>query len=311
MSRNRVRLSSGRTLAFDFARASGAEDTVPLKVALTSESVGLLSFGRHPTDATIGSEDFAIAGPQSIRLQLQVPAGATSARLQVDVRLDLEHGESGIVRCRISDGAVEGETAAETGASSVLLADSHGPGIDDWLAGTAEFATLLPEVTHREPVPSDRDPIPAPFDNTYNQNERTVFHTRIKYHRDDDFLVHFMLDDAASSSLDVAWTDLLTSFDYHDEYLQFVARKYDVDLGGRTIAELDDMWIESLPDEPRAYFAALRDEYRTMHAALEAAETGHVEDVLEFADAPGVARFRVMSNNDCGNSIQLCETTTT
>ena len=106
-------------------------------------------------------------------------------------------GRTRIVRCRISDGEVAGETAAEVRDTSTLLGNPASPAVAEWQAGVAEFARLLPEVSHREPTPSDRDPIPLPFDNTYNMPERNHFHTTIKYHRDDRFLVEHVLDDAA------------------------------------------------------------------------------------------------------------------
>ena len=51
-----------------------------------------------------------------------------------------------------------------------------------------------------------------------------MFHYVIKYHRDDRFLVTHILDDPTRRRLDQAWTDLLTSFEYHDAYLRFVGR---------------------------------------------------------------------------------------
>ena len=47
-----------------------------------------------------------------------------------------------------------------------------------------------------EAAPSDKDPIPEPFSNVYNQPERDHFHTKAKYYRTDSFLVEHILDDA-------------------------------------------------------------------------------------------------------------------
>ena len=125
-----------------------------------------------------------------------------SAQLVVDVELDTAVGGSGIVRCRIANGEAEGETAAEVGDTSTLLADPADPRVAEWRAGVEEFARLVPEVSHREPAPSDRDPIPAPFDNAYNKPERNHFHSAIKYHRDDAFFVEHIADDET----DAGWT---------------------------------------------------------------------------------------------------------
>src|SRR5690606_17836757 len=102
-----------------------------------------------------------------------------------------------------------------------------------------------------EPAPSDRDPIPAPFDNTYNARERDYFHYRVKYARQDDFLLEKVLDAVTRERLDQAWADLLASFDYHNDFLIFVANKFGIDLAGRTIESLDEAWIDALPSEPR------------------------------------------------------------
>jgi hypothetical protein len=262
-------------------RRSGYE---PLVSHLAPESLRLLDAGKHPTGAAIGKNDFAIRGETTIPVKLLVPPGTTSAQLFVDVELDVEHGADRIVRCRIADGEVEGETAAEVGDSSALLANPRSPAVADWKQGVAEFARLLPEVSQREPAPSDRDPIPPPFDNTYNMPERNHFHIAIKYHRDDSFLVQTMLDDATRQRLDHAWTDLLTSFEYHDANLRFVAKKFAIVLGDKGIADLDRDTIDRLPAEPRSFIKLLHDEYRTMQQSLRAAEPGHIEDVLRLAE---------------------------
>ncbi len=217
-------------------------------------------------------------------IEFTVPDGAIQARLFVNVELDLQHGNDYVVRCVISDGEIEGETAAETGTVSALLADPNGSAFAAWKQGALEFARKLPEVSQREPAPSDRDPIPAPWDNTYNTAERNRFHYVIKYHRDDDFLVRHVLDDATRRTLDQAWTDLTSSFDYHDVYFRFVVEKYGLDLNGRGIAELQPDQIDRLGTEPRGYVQRLRDDYQQNQRALAAARPGHVEDALRLAE---------------------------
>ena len=185
-----------------------------------------LAFGKHPRGGAIGDGDFAIAGEAAVPVSLRIPdgmvVGPAVRRCGVGHRA---RGGSGIVRCRVADGEAEGETAAEVGDTSTLLADPESPLVAEWRAGVEEFARLLPEVSHREPAPSDRDPIPAPFDTTYNKPERNHFHSAIKYHRDDAFFVEHVADDATRRRLDQAWTDLLTSFEYHDANLRFVAEE--------------------------------------------------------------------------------------
>ena len=52
-----------------------------------------------------------------------------------------------------------------------------------------EFANLLPPNSHGEPTPADKDPVPDPFDNTYNVPEHDEFVVKVKYIRDDRFVV--------------------------------------------------------------------------------------------------------------------------
>ncbi len=268
-----------------FRREDGRRDRpAPLKEFLTHESAGRLGFGKHPDGDTIGGDEFVLTGEAVVAVTVRPPEGAVSAQLVVEVRLDTKRGPSRIVRCRISGGKVEGETAAGIGATSTLLADPADPQVVEWKRDVEVFARLLPEVSHREPAPSDRDPIPAPFDNAYNKPERNHFHSAIKYHRDDAFFAEHVADDETRRRLDQAWADLLTAFDYHDANLRFLARKFALDLGGRSIADLDPAVIDRMPAEPRAFVVRWVAEFASMRQALRAAEPGHVEAALRFAE---------------------------
>lgn len=256
----------------------------PLGPHLSAETRALVKLGQHPSGSKIGENDFVTRGESTAPLVLVVPEGTLSARLDVEVELDFEHGADAIVRCSINDTATAGKTAAAVGSASVLLGNAASPQTREWQTGVAEFARLLPEVSHREAAPSDRDPIPLPFDNTYNLPERNHFHYAIKYHRDDAFLYEHILDDATRKRLDAAWTDLLTSFEYHDANLRFVNQKYKLNLPDKGIGELDPAVVAKLPAEPRAYLQKWQAEYAAMRAALQSAEPGHVEDVLRLAE---------------------------
>lgn len=261
-----------------------APTAIPLASCLTPDAAQRLAFGKHPQNAPIGEHDFVLDGEATIPLTLLVPQGMRSAQLDVDVELDLTHGANRIVRCRIVDGKVEGETAAETGATSSLLADPANNDVAQWRAGVAEFARWLPEVSQREPAPSDRDPIPPPFDNTYNQPERNHFHTAIKYHRDDRFLVEHVLDDATRRQLDLAWTDLLTSFEYHATYLRFICKKSGFEPAGESfVASAQDACMR-VPADSKILVRELQEQYLGMQAGLSAAEPGHVDDALRLAE---------------------------
>jgi len=256
----------------------------PLNAVLTDESRKQLRFGRHPAGAKLDQSDFVVSAPSELSLKMNVPPSTITAELQVEVVLDGEHGGGSPVRCTISDGINEGETIAASGGHSALLVDPKWKSYDAWKQGVLEFARTMPQVSHREPAPSDRDPIPAPFDNGYNTTERNLFHYRIKYHRDDAFLVQHILDEATRRRLEQAWTDLLFSFEYHDAWLRFLADKYKLRLSKTTIAQLDRREIAGLPKEPRRVVRWLKDDYAAGRKRLQAAEAGHIADALKFAE---------------------------
>jgi hypothetical protein len=261
------------------------QDEQPLAKLLDDQAAQKIGFGVHPTSAVVdpldlymleeSSRSFTLRVPQDLRS----PEGTAQAELLVRAELDLVHGGDGVLRCAISDDAnpSQGKTV------SALIADPEGAAFERWRDDVFEFAMLLPQVSHREPAPSDRDPIPPPFDNTYNSPERNDFHVRVKYARDDQFLVERMLDEATRARLDTAWADLLTSFDYHRVVLRYMSRKFGFDLGDVTLDEMSDEWIESLRDEARGYVHDLRSEYRAMHRARIAVEPSHVQDAIGFA----------------------------
>jgi hypothetical protein len=255
------------------------DELMPLKNVLPAGQAAQLPFGQHPRGGTVEPGDLVTVGDRTWSFELTVPAGARGLEVQADVSLDLVHGESSVVRCAI----IEQRGEKKPNSVSALLADPASEVFGTWKVGVLEFARLLPQVSHREPAPSDRDPIPPPFDNTYNTAERNFFHTRVKYYRDDSFFTQKMIDEPTRRALDAAWSDLLSSFEYHDIYLRFVAEKFQLDLEGRSVEKLDRAWIDSLPAEPRQYVVSLADNYATIQRSLAAAEAGHVADVLEFA----------------------------
>jgi hypothetical protein len=256
----------------------------PLKNIVSPAAAERLNFGQSLNGASIEAGDFMTSGSAALHIDFPVPAGAAQAELLVDAQLDIEHGDDCLVRCVISSTVGEGVTAAASGTVSALLANPNSAEIDSWKPGVIEFARKLPQVSHREPAPADRDPIPAPYDNSYNNSERNAFHYVIKYHRDDRFLTENILDDAARASLNQAWTDLLASFEYHNTFLRFVVKKFKLDLEeGRGVANLSQDWMDHLPDEPRPFVKRLREQYASAQRALELAQPGHVEDAIRLA----------------------------
>lgn len=251
----------------------------PLSDFVSEEALRPFAFGVHPRGGEVGSQDFVTVGGQSRSFEIDVPEGARGLEVVADVELDLKRGEDCVVRCSI----VEGTETEKLKTNSALLADPDGKPFENWKAGVIQFARLLPQVSQREAAPSDRDPIPFPFENTYNTPERNYFHTAVKYHRDDAFLYEYLLDEAARKRLDQAWSDLLGSFEYHEILLRFTAEKYKLDLEGRTVGSLENAWLDHLPVETGQYLLRLRDEFVKIRQDLEAAQSRHLAEALDFA----------------------------
>src|SRR5262245_9233464 len=247
-----------------------------LKALVNDETARRLNFGKSIDGATLGPDDFASEG--SVMFEVPMPEGRFSLNLQVDTELGGARDQ--VVRIVISDRADSGTRGQPTRA---LIGDMTTAGYRVFRAGVMEFAAVLPPNSHGEPTPADKDPVPDPFDNTYNVPEHDEFVQKVKYHRDDRFVVENLIDDAARTRLDQAWNDLYASFEYHDNYLRLLASHFGFDLKGKGIAQMDKAQIEALPDEMRKHVIPLRREYDAVIAAQAAARPGHVKDCLEFA----------------------------
>jgi mono/diheme cytochrome c family protein len=247
-----------------------------LKALVNDETAIRLNFGKSPDGATLGPDDFASEG--SVMFEVPTPEGRFSLNLQVDAELGGNRDQ--VVRIVISDRPDGGTRGQPTRA---LIGDMTSAGYRAFRAGIMEFAALLPPNSHGEPTPADKDPVPDPFDNTYNVPEHDEFVQKVKYHRDDRFVVENLIDDVARTRLDQAWNDLYASFEYHDNYLRLLASHFGFDLKGKGVAQMDKAQIAALPEEMRKYVFPLRREYDAVIAAEAAARPGHVKDCLEFA----------------------------
>jgi hypothetical protein len=254
-----------------------------LRSLVSAETARKLNFGASLDGSAIGPDDFASEG--SFSFEIPMPAtGAFNLDLQVDAELGSDRDQ--VFRVLISDSPDGGERGGGGNGgrpTRVILGDMESAGYRAFRSGVMEFATILPPNSHGEPTPADKDPIPDPFDNTYNVPEHDEFVVRVKYLRDDRFVAEKMLDAATRARLDHAWSDLLASFEYHDAYLNLLAQHYKFDLKGKRIAEMDEAAIASLPAEMAKYVAPLRAGYLKVQAAQAAARPGHVNDCIEFA----------------------------
>ena len=257
---------------------SGGENfpRLPLKTVVTEESAKMLAFGTSPDGSVMGPEDFASEGSTSF--EVKVPDGFSLFELQVDAEVGSDRDQ--VFRITISD-REDGSTRRVPVWG--LAGDPQSAGYKAWKAAVLEFARILPPNSHGEPTPADKDPIPEPFDNTYNVPEHDDFVVKVKYIRDDRFVVDHILDGATRAKLDQAWNDLYASFEYHDAYLRLLANKFKVDLKGKSIADFDGTRIETLPSEMRKYVRPLHTEYERVRTIQAAARGHHVEDCLRFA----------------------------
>lgn len=258
---------------------------VSLASTVDAESSARLGFGAA---AGLKPEDFATTGDVATYFDIPMPDKGGTFELQVDV--EIGEGDS-VVRCVLADR----EDISKGRPVSVLAANPTHPAYAKWKADILDFAANLPSVSHGEPTPADKDAIPAPYDNTYNQPERDSFHVKVKYYRVDRFIYEKILDDDSRRRLDHAWNDLLGSFEYHDAFLNFVASKYKLNLNGKGIADLDEAFLRTLPAEPRKYIEPLRREFLSVRDAHLSAQPGHITDCLEFA---GKAWRRPLSESE-------------
>ncbi len=248
----------------------------PLRALISAESAAKLGFGKSIDDTPVGPEDFA--SDSSVVFEVPVPPDSAGFELQIDA--DLGRDRDQVFRITISDRDDGGSRGIPVRA---LLGDPKSAGYRTFKAGVMELASLLPPNSYNEPTPADKDPIPQPFDSTYNVPEHDEFDTTVKYLRDDRFVYEHMLDDATRARVDAAWNDLYASFAYHDNYLHLLADHFHIDLKGQKIADLDKAQIEALPPVARQYILPIRASYEAVQAAQAAARPRRVDDCLQFA----------------------------
>ncbi len=247
-----------------------------LRASVSEETAKRLNFGISPDGTPIGPDDFA--STSSVWFEVIVPEGSFGVEFQVDAQVGPDRDP--IYRVTFSDREDGGARGIPTRA---LLGDPQSDGYKKFKAGVLEMASILPPNTHGEPTPADKDPVPQPFDSTFNVPEHDDFVLKVKYVRDDPFVYDNLMDDATRQRLNNAWNDLYTSFDYHDNYLRLIAEHFKIDLKGKHIQDMGKSQIEGLPIESRQYVTPLVAKYQEAQSAQLAARPGHVEDSLHFA----------------------------
>ena len=236
----------------------------------------------------MGPDDFATTGTASFTID--VPAGGNVIEFQADAELGRDR--NAVVRVMVSDRPEGSARDAEASASSSAIRRARATG--DSAPGSPNTSSLLPPNSHGEVNPADKDPVPPPFDNTYNSREHDAFVLQVKYQRNDRFFTENVVDGADRARLNQAWNDLFGSWPYHDAYLGMLADHFGLTLKSRRIQDMDAARIAALPAEVRPYVASLRAHYDEVMAAQRLAQPGHV------ADAIALRQPRVASPADRG-----------
>ncbi|MBY0502784.1 MAG: DUF1592 domain-containing protein [Bryobacteraceae bacterium] len=264
------------TLNASLKGAPPPEPAQPLRSLLSPEAVARLKFGSSPDGTPIGLNDFA--STSTAFFEVPIPEGAFGLEFRVDAQVGKDRDQ--VFRILLSDREDGGSRGIPVRA---LIGDPASPGGQRFRAGVMELAHLMPPNSHGEASPADKDPVPLPFDSTFNVPEHDEFLLKVKYIRDDRFVTENLLDDATRTRLNQAWADLYTSFDYHENYLRMLAQHYQYDLRGQRLATLTRAGIANFPAEMRPYLPPLLSEYQEAQAAIGAARSGHVEDCVRLA----------------------------
>jgi mono/diheme cytochrome c family protein len=250
--------------------------TFPLREILPANEVARLQFGVSVDGTPLGPNDFAATGP--LKIELNVDHEGYLAELHTDVELGANR--DAVIRVMMNN---RPDGVSRMGGQRVFIGDSTSAGYKAFRAGIAEFVAMMPPNSHGEANPADRDPVPAPFDNTYNSPEHDAFVMKVKYQRTDDFFTKNMVDGEDRARLEEAWTDLFGSWPYHDAYLGMLLDHYQVTTGSRKIADMTPAAIAGLPAEARPHVKKLRAHYDDVTAKMQAAQPRHVDDALAFA----------------------------
>jgi hypothetical protein len=250
--------------------------TQPLRAALPADVAATLGFGKSPDGTVLGADDFATTA--TVSFTVDVPPGANVLEFAADAELGKDR--NAVVRVAISD---RPEGSPRDAGQRVILGDPQSVGYETFRANIAEYVSLVPPNSHGEANPADKDPVPPPFDNTYNSPEHDAFVMKVKYQRNDKFFTDNMVDGPDRARLNQAWNDLFGSWPYHDAYLGMLADHYNLPLKSRRIQDLDPVAIAALPATVRPYITSLRSHHDDVMRTQRLAQPGHVNDALTFA----------------------------
>jgi len=247
-----------------------------LREILPASEIARLRFGASVDGTPVGPNDFAATG--ALKIEINLDHEGYLAELHTDVERGADR--NAVIRVMLSD---RPDGVARMAGQRVFVGDPKSGGYRTFRAGIAEFVALMPPNSHGEANPADKDPVPAPFDNTYNSPEHDAFVTKVKYQRTDEFFTRNMVDGEERAALERAWNDLLGSWPYHDAYLGMLLDHYGVTSGGRRMEDMTPARVEALPKEARPHVLRLRAHYDAVTQAFQRGEAGHLQGALDFA----------------------------
>jgi mono/diheme cytochrome c family protein len=250
--------------------------TQPLREVVSADIAAALKFGQSPDGSVLGPDDFASSS--SFAFSVEPPDDGLVLEFHADAVLG--SNRNAVARVVITD--APGGPAREA-ANRVFLGDPASDGYRKYRADIAQYVALMPPNSHGEANPADKDPVPAPFDNTYNSPEHDAFVVKVKYQRNDAFFTNHIVDGKDRTQLEDAWTDLFGSWPYHDAYLGMLVEHFKLTLPTTRIGELSPAAINALAPEPRTHVAALKRHYDQVRKAMAAGEPQHITDALTFA----------------------------
>src|SRR4029453_9651899 len=183
-----------------------------------------LKFGASPDGSPLGEDDFATTGTAAFTVD--VPQDGNGFEFHSDAEVGKDR--NAVIRVMLSE---RPEGTSRDALQRVVFGDPHSTGYEKFRANMTEDGARLPPNSHGEANPADKDPVPAPFDNTYNSPEHDAFVLKVKYQRSDEFLNENRGDGPGRARLNQAWNDLFASWPYHDAYLGMLADHYRLALG--------------------------------------------------------------------------------
>jgi hypothetical protein len=250
--------------------------TFRLREILPPSEIARLRFGVKADGTPVGPNDFAAAGA----LQLEINLDHEGYLAELHTEVELGGDRDAVIRVMVSN---RPDGVARMAGQRVFIGDPKSAGYRKFRAGIAEFVALLPPNSHGEANPADKDPVPAPFDNTYNSPEHDAFVTKVKYQRTDDFFTKNLVDGEEREALERAWNDLFGSWPYHDAYLGMLLDHYGVASGSRRIEDMTPARVAALPREMRPDVRRLKAHYDAVTVAFRSGEASHLQDALAFA----------------------------